>query len=41
MCRELGRLLQGYQDANGYDTMFFANMHQVPKVNKVTYGRIK
>ena len=40
MCNELGRLSQGCGDIKGRNTIFFIHRNQVPKHEKVTYGRI-
>ena len=40
MCKELGRLSQGYGKTAGTNTIFFIKRSQVPKGEKVTYFSI-
>ena len=43
MCKELGRLTQGYKDTAGTDTMFFLTQKEIKNISKdcvVTYARI-
>ena len=43
MCKELGRLAQGYKDTKGTDTIKFMSLdeiRQIPRDRTVTYARI-
>ena len=43
MCRELGRLAQGYGDVEGTDTVRFMSLDEIkniPKDRAVTYARM-
>ena len=43
MCKELGRLAQGYKETKGTETIFFMSkeeIKQIPRDRTVTYARI-
>jgi hypothetical protein len=37
---ELGRLCQGIRDIKGTNTCFFVELKSIPKIRKITYGKL-